>query len=61
MVCKVDIHMKKRNGRMKAAEVKMDDLNDQFSELKGELKTIKMLLAAAIPAIYLGLLKALIG
>ena len=46
---------------MKAAEVKMDDLNDQFSELKGELKTIKMLLAAAIPAIYLGLLKALIG
>ena len=52
---------KKRNGRMKAAEVKMDDLDNQFSELKGELKTIKMLLAAALPAIYLGLIKALIG
>ena len=52
---------KKRNGRVKAVEVKMDDLEKQFSEVKGELKTIKMLLAAALPAIYLGLIKALIG
>ena len=55
------IVVKKRNGRVKAVEVKMDDLETQFSELKGELKTIKMLLAAALPAIYIGLLKALIG
>ena len=53
-----------KNGRTKRIgllESDVKSLGGEMREIKGELKTIKWLLGAALPAIYLGLLRTLVG